>query len=385
MNDLLTRARRSPSRVLAVLLAPFLVFVLAGCGSVTGTIKVDSPTRATMDITMLVDKDVAEAFGGETDPDKFCSSDSTGLSDDDSAIKVTGKDKGDQIECTFKGTGDPSQDAEPAVTEVDNGKYVQLDLGISGMTEEDWANLEEQGPAFGIDPSKAEVDITIQMPGKVVESSSGTISGKKVHITDLKDLMINGVKVKSEKGGGLGGVLILLLVLGLLALLALAAIAALVFFLARRKKKNSAPVPPAGFGGPAAGAAGAGAAGAANSSAPQWGAAPQGPGSAPQGPGSAPQGPGSAPQAAGSAPQFGSPNAPQAPGSAPQFGSPNAPQAPSGPSVPPASSAPQGYTPAPGGDSQAPQFGQGQQPNANGTDNPFYTDPNNPGPKNTDG
>lgn len=245
------RTRRSLTwrRLVSILIAPFLLVALAACGEVKGDIEIKSAKQASIDMTISLDKKAASTLGFGNSSDALCTSlkSQMGITTAD-FVKVSPKDDGDRISCNFKGDGEAKAN-NSALTEEEDGKYIRFKIGDSTVSADEWERAIQGMERMGLDASGFTTDITITMPGKVVETASGEAKGNKVRITDVKDLMTKGIDVKAEQSSFPWMIVIIVLVV--LALLALLAIAALIFFLFRRKKnKPSAPAP---FGSHAAG------------------------------------------------------------------------------------------------------------------------------------
>ncbi|CAM3983732.1 LppM family (lipo)protein [Helcobacillus massiliensis] len=359
-------------RLLAVLLAPLLLLTLAACGELKGEVDFEDESTVSIDLTLKVDQKTAAAMAFNRDSvAEFCE-DTKAEEPNTPGLRVTPVTSGGGSGCRIEYEGKHDMIKE-MLTEEENGKALRLvtDEG-QRISEDEWNDLVKNAREHGIDLDDAKVDVEITMPGKVLSSVSGEIDGDTVRITNLHDLLTQGVNIKSEVKSGFpwGAIVTTLLVLLLLAALAAAAF----FFLRRRrggqgKQPTGSPAAPGQGGAHAPHQAGAGAAAVA---APQHPQHPQAPGQPqaqahPQAP-SAPQVQSppqaqSAPQAPSAAP------APQAPGqqyatgqpsAAPQQpmmpGQPQAPQAPSAAQAPSASQAP-----------SAPQAPTGQQPLAPNT------------------
>ncbi|MDK7741809.1 LppM family (lipo)protein [Helcobacillus massiliensis] len=305
-------------RLLAVLLAPLLLLTLAACGELKGEVDFEDESTVSIDLTLKVDQKTAAAMAFNRDSvAEFCE-DTKAEEPNTPGLKVTpiasGGDSGCHIE--YEGTHEMVKEM---LTLEENGKALRLvtDEG-QRISEDEWNDLVKNAREHGIDLDDAKVDVEITMPGKVLSSVSGEIDGDTVRITNLHDLLTQGVNIKSEVKSGFpwGAIVTTLLVLLLLAALAAAAF----FFLRRRrggqgKQPTGSPAAPGQGGAHAPPQAGAGAAAVA---APQHPQHPQAPGQ-PQAQ-AHPQAP--------SAPQVQSP--PQAQSAAPAPHAPSAPPAPTG-------------------------------------------------------
>lgn len=245
-----TRPSLTWRRLISILIAPFLLVALAACGEVKGDIEIKSAKQASIDMTISLDKKAASTLGFGNSSDALCTSlkSQMGITTAD-FVKVSPKDDGDRISCNFKGDGEAKAN-NSALTEEEDGKYLRFKIGNSTVSEQEWDQAMEGMKMMGLDASGFTTDITITMPGKVVETASGKAEGNKVRITDPKELMTKGIDVKAETSSFPW--MIVIIVLAVLALLALLAIAALIFFFLSRKKKNK-PSAPAPFGTHAAG------------------------------------------------------------------------------------------------------------------------------------
>ena len=359
-------------RLLAVLLAPLLLLTLAACGELKGEVDFEDESTVSIDLTLKVDQKTAAAMAFNRDSvAEFCE-DTKAEEPNTPGLRVTPVTSGGGSGCRIEYEGKHDMIKE-MLTEEENGKALRLvtDEG-QRISEDEWNDLVKNAREHGIDLDDAKVDVEITMPGKVLSSVSGEIDGDTVRITNLHDLLTQGVNIKSEVKSGFpwGAIVTTLLVLLLLAALAAAAF----FFLRRRrggqgKQPTGSPAAPGQGGAHAPHQAGSGAAAVAAPQHPQHPQHPQAPKqpqaqarpqapSAPQvqsGPQaqSAPQAPSAAPAPQASGQQYATGQPSAAPQQPMMPGQPQAPQAPSAAQAPSASQAPSA-APAPQAPSAAP-------------------------------
>lgn len=222
-------------RLRAVLLLPLLA-LLAACGSFHGTLEVRDVDTLDVDFELGIEKDIASMSGiasAQALCDEFSSEDSG----------VTGPDKADPSEtedmyvCTVAGTiARENFDGDFQLTEDDGEYHLVVTPGDAGLTGAD---------AFG----DIDFRLTVEFPGKVIESSGGTVDGKTVTYTDLNEFASTGIDIRAEAGGnGLVWVIVGVVAL-LVALVVLAAVIVAIVLLLRRRRRTTTPAVPGGYAG----------------------------------------------------------------------------------------------------------------------------------------
>ncbi len=222
-------------RLRAVLLLPLLA-LLAACGSFHGTLEVRDVDTLDVNFELGIEKDIA-SMSGISSAQALCDE----FSSEDGG--VTGPDKADPSEtedmyvCTVAGTiARENFDGDFQLTEADGEYHLVVTPGDAGLTGAD---------AFG----DIDFRLTVEFPGKVIESSGGTVDGKTVTYTDLNEFASTGIDIRAEAGGnGLVWVIVGVVAL-LVALVVLAAVIVAIVLLLRRRRRTTTPTVPGGYAG----------------------------------------------------------------------------------------------------------------------------------------
>ncbi|RUP86602.1 hypothetical protein D8M36_04255 [Dermabacter sp. HSID17554] len=218
---------RALKKIAALLMIPFVLLV-AGCGKLEATLTVESDEKVVLEGVVTGQTSSLDLIGAK--PADVCSAKDTtndGGETTQGKVEVKLTESGDTFECEFTSTVEDAKDIKKILTyDEDSNTYT-----LKSMLP--LPRIADQLAGGGFT-----ADVTIVMPGKVTESSVGTIDGNKVHITDIKEFL-SEYEIKSE-GSGFPWLIVIIVVVVLVLLFVVVAAAAALFFLMRKKKKGAA-------------------------------------------------------------------------------------------------------------------------------------------------
>ena len=216
-----------------------LVVMLTGCVKIRAKVVIEDEKTATMSMEMLYSKEMVDSYGMSTDDlkDQLASQDY----DEDSIEEISETIDGEK----YVGISAiaPEKEVEKMLDELtvrdSNGnKEYTLTLTSDGLGE----TMDPKalgGANYSLKQMKdmgLEMTISIQMPGKIKESTIGKISGNTVTV-DLLELAENAdkeVTIVSGEGGNNSILLYAAIGVGVVAIIAVAAIV-----ISKKKKKSS--------------------------------------------------------------------------------------------------------------------------------------------------
>jgi len=203
---------RRPS-ALAVLV--LVLVTMTGC-RVEGRVEVRAVSAVDVDVTV----------SGERSP--YCNSDLVGLS------TSPGREPGGVItSCRYIGVVDPANLGWAMMSLASGGEYLVAVFNPFQVP------FNGKGNGTDVDNEVNQLDVTVVMPGTVVETNSGTVSGNELRITDPDVLELpGGLRVVALNHPG-PGLWVWWLSTGVL----LGAAATMVVLTVRRRRANAAELP----------------------------------------------------------------------------------------------------------------------------------------------